>query len=196
MVRIKSFLILLVFVMTYSSCLGYEATTTKFGVYSDLRGQIRSPYNPPHPENIPLSPRLQQPMTDPQLYYEMNEEGYRGAANKVRPVPGGVVRYCERTVHPYTKAQYLAVWAEGTKVGKVYITDKYATSYFFIDNWATGVILAKIRARKFHKQPAVFFFIEELQNAEMYDAKKMAEQFGVAIFFGTIDKQIPASWVQ
>lgn len=196
MVRIRSFLIFLAFIVVCNSCLGYEATTTKFGVYSDLRGQIRSEYDPPHPENIPTNPRLQQPMTDPQLYYELNEEGYRGAANKVRPVPGGVVRYGERITHPYTKAQYLAVWAKGKKVKNVYLTDKYAMSYFFIDNWATGVILAKIRARKFHKQPAVFFFIEELQNADLYNAKKMAEQFGVAIFFGTIDKQVPASWVQ
>ena len=194
MVRIRSFLVFLVLSVVCGSCSGYEATNTRYGVYLDLRGQIRSPYDPPHPENIPTSPRLQQPMSDPQLYYEMNEEGYRGAPNKVRPVPGGVVRYCERIIHPYTKAQYLAVWAEGKKVGNVYLTQQYAMSYFFIDNWAIGVILAKIRARKFHKKPAVFFFIEELQNAETSEAQKMAKQFGVDIFFGTIDKRIPAEW--
>ena len=131
------------------------------------------------------------------MYYDINMEGYRGKPNKLSPVPAEYTQhYSERTPHPYTKKQYMAVWAEGKKEGKVYVTDNYAMSYFFMDNWATGIILAKIRARKYHKQPAVFFFIEEIKDAEMNEAKLMAQQLGVAIFFGTIDKQIPAEWVQ
>ena len=196
MVFMRSFFIFLILILACDSCFGYSSEMTRDGFYIDLRGQIESPYDPPHPENIPSQPRLQQPISDPEMYYKINVEGYRGAPNKVRPVPGGTVRFCERPSHPYTKEQFLAVWAEGEKIGNVYITDKYAMSYFFIDNWATGVLVAKVRARKFHKQPAVFFFIEDLGKAETYEAKKMAEQFGVAIFFGTIDKRIPAEWIQ
>ena len=196
MVRIKSISVLLVFILLCNSCLAYEATTTRDGVYLDLRNQIRSPYDPPHVEKIPETPRLQQPMSDAEFYYRINMEGYRGAPNKVRPVPGGTWRFCERVAHPYTKKQYMDTWAEGRKEGKVYLTKEYAMSYFFIDNWAMGIILAKMRARKFHKKPAVFFFVEEIQNADFNNAKNMARQFGVAIFFGTIDKQIPTEWVQ
>lgn len=194
MVLIRGLLLFLSFTVVCSSCYSYEATTIREGVYLDLRGQIRSSYNPPHPENIPIQPALQQPVSDAEMYYKINQEGYRGAPNKVRPVPGGTVRFCTRRAHPYTKEQYMAVWAEGKKVGNVYLTKQYAMSYFFIDSWATGVIAAKIKARKFHKQAAVFFFIEELQNADIRNAQKMAEQFGVVAFFGTIDKRIPAEW--
>ena len=194
MVRIRGLLLFLVFIIACSSCYSYETELTRNGVYVDLKGQIDSPYDPPHPENIPKSPRLQQTIADPELYYRINEEGYRGAPNKVRPVPGYTARFCTRRAHPYTKEQYMAVWAEGKKVGNVYLTKQYAMSYFFIDSWATGVIAAKIRAMKFHKQAAVFFFIEELHNADTYNAQKMAEQFGVVVFFGTIDKRIPAEW--
>ena len=61
---------------------------------------------------------------------------------------------------------------------------------------ATRKIIAKIRAMKHHKQAAVFLFIEDLGSAEMLQAKRWAELWGVKIFFGTIDKGIPAEWVQ
>ena len=69
--------------------------------------------------------------------------------------------------------------------------------YFFLElgYWC---YYGKIRARKFHKKPAVFLFVEDMvsDDGDMYKAKKFAELLGVAIFYGTIDKQIPAEWVQ
>lgn len=199
MVQLKSFSAFLVFMMLCSSCSAYETTIVREGCYVDLRGQIDSPYDPPHPENIPTSPRLQQEVTNHEMYYKINMEGYRGEERKLSPTPAGYTQhYSERTPHPYTKKQFLDVWAVGEKVGSVYITDEYATSYFFLDNWATGILIAKKRAKKFHKKPAVFLFVEDLalEDGNMYKAKKMAELLNVQVFYGTIDKQIPAEWVQ
>lgn len=190
---------LLVFIIACNSCLAYETIMTKEGSYVDLRGQIDSPYIPPHPENIPTQPLLQQTITNTEMNYRINEEGYRGRPYKLSPVPAEYTQhYSERTPHPYTKQQYIKVWEKGEKIGTVYVTDEYAMSYYFLENWATGVIAAKIKARKFHKKPAVFLFIEDFvsDDGDMYKAKKLAELLGVAIFFGTIDREVPAEWVQ
>ena len=198
MVRIVGSLILAVVILG-NSCLAYETTIVPEGCYVDLRGQIRSPYDPPHPEKIPTKPRLQEELTNHEMYYKINMEGYRGKEHKLSPVPPEYTQhYSTRTPHPYTKQQFLAVWEKGEKVGKVYLDGEYAVSYFFLENWATGIISAKVRARKHHKKPAVFLFIEDMvsDNSDMYNAKQFAELLGVAIFFGTIDKQIPAEWVQ
>ena len=211
MVRIRGiFVLFLAFmILCNSSCLAYsyktaptsvgETIMTKKGSYVDLRGQIRSPYDPPNADKIPSQPRLQQTITNTEMYYKINKEGYRGKRYKLSPVPAEYTQhYSERTPHPYSKGQFVEVWEQGEKKGKVYLTDEYAMSYFFLDNWATGVVMAKIRARKFHKKPAVFLFIEDFvsDDGDMYKAKKFAELLGVAIFYGTIDKQIPAEWVR
>lgn len=191
--------ILVTAVFSGSFCIAYETTMTREGCYVDLRGQIHSPYNPPHPENIPTQPRLQQPITNYEMYYKINMEGYRGEEHKLSPVPAEYTQhYSKRTPHPYTKEQYIKVWQKGKKSGEIdCLTDKYAISFFFLDNWATGIIVAKWRARKVPQKAAAFFFIEDLATEDsMYKAKQMAELLGVKIFFATIDKQIPSTWVR
>ena len=138
-------------------------------------------------------------LTNQEMYYKINMEGSRGKEYKLPPVPPEYTQhYSERTPHPYTKQQFIDVWEKGEKVGNAYLTDEYAMSYFFLENWATGVVMAKIRAKKLHRQPAVFLFVEDMvsDDGDMYRAKKWAELLGVAIFYGTIDKEIPAEWVQ
>ena len=193
-------LIILVFIFLIDSCFGYETIMTREGCYVDLRGQIHSPYEPPHPENIPTKPRLQQPITNYEMYYKINMEGYRGEEHKLSPVPAEYTRhYSERTPHPYTKEQFIKVWQKGKKSGKIdCLTDKYAISFFFFVNWATGVVVAKWRAKRVPQKAAAFFFVEDMgfDEADMYKAKKWAELLGVKIFFATIDKQIPSTWVR
>ena len=125
-------------------------------------------------------------------------DGYRGKKYKLSPVPPGYTQhYSLRTPHPYTKEQYIKVWQNGKSSGKIdCLTNEYAISYFFLDNWATGVIVAKWRAKRVPQKAAAFFFVEDLSKADMYNAKQWAELLGVKVFFATIDKQIPAEWVQ
>lgn len=190
--------ILVTAVFSGSFCIAYETTMTREGCYIDLRGQIHSPYDPPNPENIPQKPNIAQPITSYEQYYDVNCRGYRRPKGKVPIIPGYSAHYSTRIPHPYTKEQFIRVWQNGKKSGKIdCLTDKYAISYFFIDNWATGIIIAKWRARKVPQKAAAFFFIEDLATEDsMYKAKQMAELLGVEIFFGTIDKQIPAEWVR
>ena len=195
----KYYLLFLVVTFLNNFCFASETIITKDGSYIDLRGQICSPYDPPHPENIPTRPKLQQTITNSEMYYKINMEGYRGREYKLSPVPAEYTQhYSLRTPHPYTKEQYIDVWRVGEKTEKIYLTKEYAISYFFLDNWAVGIITAKIRAGKFRKKPAVFLFVEDLTDSggDMYNAKKFAKLLGVKIFYGTIDKEIPAEWVQ
>lgn len=199
MVFLRYFMLVIALLLLGAPSFAGSTIETREGSYIDLRGQIRSPYDPPHAENIPTQPRLQQTITNTEMYYRINMEGYRGREYKLPPVPAEYTQhYSLRTPHPYTKQQYLDVWVEGEKVGKIYLTDEHAMSYFFLENWATGIIMAKIRARKFHRKPAVFLFVEDLvdSGSDMYNAKKFAKLLGVEIFYGTIDKRIPADWVQ
>ena len=191
-----SIIILIILLFENINCFSYETVMTREGCYIDRRGQINSPIDPPHPEYIPTKPNLTQPLTSWEDYYDRNVAGERDKPNKLPDIPGYTKHYSERSPHSYTKEQYMNVWAQGIKVGNVYLTNEYAMSYFFIDNWASAISIAKIRAMKHHKQAAVFLFIEELGSAEMLQAKRWAELWGVKIFFGTIDKGIPAEWVQ
>jgi hypothetical protein len=202
MVKIKSFLAVLVFLLvSCSPCLAISTWADKDGYYTDYREEVtKSPIKPPHPEYIPYSSRAMQTTVDFESYYKVNEEGYRGEEDKLPIIPGYTENYSTRKVKPYTKEDYINIWCDGQKhVGKVdCLTDDYALSFFPLSSWSTGITRAVLRARKYSQKGVAVFYVEDMGaiTGDMYEAKKWAEMWGAEVRFVSIDAEIPLEWIR
>ena len=198
---VAGFLTLLAFICISSlPCFSYESYVDGTGCTVDMREQFDDRATvPPHPENIPGTPRVQQDVTSYEQYYDVNFKGYRRTEARLPIVPEYTAHYSDRIPHPYKKQQYINVWKNGEKCGKIdCLTDEYAISFFSVDNWFIGITTAVLRARRVPQKAACFLYVEEAgsQAGNMYQAKKWAELWNVKIFFGTISQGIPVEWVQ
>jgi hypothetical protein len=208
MVRITNILIYLVGVLTICvfmnlislPCFSYDSSVDRTGYTIDMRGQYDEDtvIKPPHPENIPSTPKVQQTITSFEEYYDVNYEGYRRPEGKLPLIPEYTAHYSTRNPYPYTKQQYINVWKCGPKVGNIdCLTDEYAISFFSVEDWFIGINTAVWRARKVPQKPACFLYVDDAgaHVREMCQAKQWADLWKVKIFFGTIDQGIPVEWI-
>lgn len=197
---VVGFLTILVFMCISSlPSFSYESSVDNTGYTIDMRRQFDDrATEPPHPENIPSKPKVQQTITSYEQYYDVNYKGYRRPEGKLPIVPEYTAHYSSRIPHPYKKQQYINVWKCGKRCGKIdCLTDKYAISFFSVNNWFVGITTAVLRARKVPQKAACFLYVEEAGSdaGAMEQAQKWAELWNVKIFFGTIDQGIPVEWV-
>ena len=202
MVRVIKIFVLCLFMISLSSqSWGLSTRVEEDGVYIDGRGQMGlNTIDPPHVENIPEEPHPIETIVPYDTYYKIEYEGYKRPAWKQPLIYDYNTHASTRVGQSYTKQEYIDVWCDGTQhVGKVdCLTDRYALSFFSVRNWAFGIITAAHRGKKFEQEGAAFLYVESvaIENDYIVQAKKWAELWGIPVFFGTIDSEIPLDWIQ
>ena len=202
MVRIvKIFTLCLVIALTSLPAFGMDTEVTKDGFYIDGRGQMGlNTIDPSHKENIPEKPHMTQLIVPHDTYYKIEYEDYRRPEGRQPLIYNYNTHASTRSENSYTKQEYIDVWCDGQQhVGNVdCLTNNYAISFFPVRSWAIGLTRAAMRGKKFKQEGAAFLYIESVagQTNDIVQAKKWAELWGIPVFFGTIDSEIPSDWIQ
>ena len=201
MVWVKKFsIVLTLLLLSNLSAFSEYAWETPDGYYVDKRGNVQNSYiKPPHPEFIPYSSQLVQPIVDFKTYYYVNSSGYRASEDKLPLIPEYTHHYSTRKPQIYNREDYIKVWCDGKRhVGKVdCLTQDYAISFFPLSAWTRAITTASWRARKFSQTGMAALYIEDMasKSSDMYEAKKWAEKWGVKVMFISIDAGIPEEWI-
>lgn len=180
---------------------GASTKVTPEGVYMDCRDQMSfNTIDPPYKENIPEEPHPIETIVPYDTYYKVEYENYQRPAWREPLIYDYNAHASTRHGYSYTKQEYVDVWCTGTQyVGKVdCLTDEYAISFFPVRSWFRGITTAVVRGRKFKQEGAVFLYVESVGGETEYitQAKQWADLWGIKVFFGTIDSEIPLDWIQ
>ena len=201
MVFMRAFSLALALILLSSlPCFSEYAWETPDGYYIDRRGDVKnSPIKPPHPELVPYSSQLVEPIVDFRTYYYVNAGGYRAPEDKLPLIPEYTHHYSTRKPQIYNKEDYIKVWCDGQRhVGKVdCLTKDYAISFFPLSAWSRAITTASWRARKFEQRGVAALYIEDMasKSSDMREAKKWAQKWGVKVMFISIDAGIPEDWI-
>ena len=198
---VRTFALCLVTLMIGCPSFGASTQVTPEGVYLDCKDQMSfNTIAPPHAENIPDKPHPIETIVPYDTYYKVEYENYKRPAWKEPIIYDYNAHASTRRGYSYTTQEYIDVWCTGTQhVGKVdCLTDEYAISFFPVRNWFMGITRAVMRGKKYPQKGAAFLYVESVggETEFMTQAKEWADIWGIPIFFGTIDSEIPLDWVQ